>query len=132
MSEDGQLRAVHLILDFEPLSDAFQDVGNAIRAGDLRLCRMDVSIPGFLAQKDLPPIELPLHRALPKAAAPREKTASSRLSLEEEIDQFWLKEEKEEQGAPVIHILDVEEEFDRLSSVRTPGFVVARVVDSTE
>ena len=88
MSEDGQLRAVHLILDFEPLSDAFQDVGNAIRAGDLRLCRMDVSIPDFLARKDLPPIKLPLHRALPEAAASREETASSRLSLEEEIDQF--------------------------------------------
>ena len=27
VSEDGQLRAVHLILDFEPLSNAFQDTG---------------------------------------------------------------------------------------------------------
>ena len=27
MSEDGQLRAVHLILDFEHLSSVFQDVG---------------------------------------------------------------------------------------------------------
>ena len=35
VSEDRQLRAIHLILDFEPLSDAFQEVGHAIRAGDL-------------------------------------------------------------------------------------------------
>ena len=35
MSEDRQLRAIHLILDFEPLSDAFQEVGHAIRTGDL-------------------------------------------------------------------------------------------------
>ena len=35
VSEDRQLRAIHLILDFEPLSDAFQEVGHAIKAGDL-------------------------------------------------------------------------------------------------
>ena len=43
VSEDRQLRAVHLILDFIPLSDKFQDVGNAIRANDPRLARIDVS-----------------------------------------------------------------------------------------
>ena len=37
VSEDRKLRAVHLILDFEPLSDKLQDVGHAIRAGDPRL-----------------------------------------------------------------------------------------------
>ena len=50
MSEDRQLRAVHLILDFKPLSDKFQDMGHAIRAGDPRLARIDVSVPEFLAQ----------------------------------------------------------------------------------
>jgi len=49
MSEDGQLRAIHLILDFEPLSDKFQDVGHTIRAGDPWLVMIDVSMPGFLA-----------------------------------------------------------------------------------
>ena len=34
MSEDRQLRAVHLILNFEPLSDNFQEVGHGIKAGD--------------------------------------------------------------------------------------------------
>ena len=34
MSEDRQLRVVHLILDFEPFSDKFQDVGHMIRAND--------------------------------------------------------------------------------------------------
>ena len=48
VSEDRQLRAVHLILGFEPISNNFQEVGHAIRAGDLRLRRIDVSIPGFL------------------------------------------------------------------------------------
>ena len=43
VSEDRQLRAVHLILDFIPLSDKFQDVGNAIRANDPRLAQIDIS-----------------------------------------------------------------------------------------
>jgi len=49
VSEDRQLRAVHLILDFEPISNNFQEVGHVIRAGDPRLCGIDISIPGFLA-----------------------------------------------------------------------------------
>ena len=49
VSEDGQLQAVHLILDFETLSNIFQDVGQAIRAGNSRLRQIDVSRPSFLA-----------------------------------------------------------------------------------
>ena len=40
MSEDRQLRAVHLILDFEPISKTFQEIGHAIRAGDPRINRI--------------------------------------------------------------------------------------------
>ena len=60
ISEDRQLQATHLILDFEPLSHIFQDVGQAIRAGDPRLVRIDVSKPRFLARRDLSPVELPI------------------------------------------------------------------------
>ncbi|KAL0016312.1 hypothetical protein SO802_003381 [Lithocarpus litseifolius] len=52
-SADGQLRAIHVIFDFQPLSTAFQDVGQAIRAGDPRIHRIDVLRPDFLAQEDL-------------------------------------------------------------------------------
>ena len=34
VSEDRQLKAVHLILDFEPISETFHEVGYAIRARD--------------------------------------------------------------------------------------------------
>ena len=51
VSEDGQLRAVHLILDFNPLSDKFQDVGNVIRVSDSRLARINVSVPRFLTRE---------------------------------------------------------------------------------
>ena len=113
------MRAVHLILDFELLSDAFQDIGNAIRAGDPRLHRIDISVLDFLAQVDLPPVEFPLHRALPEAAASKEETASSCLSLKEEIDQFRLEEEEEVRADPV-EIPNSEGEFDRSSVARTP------------
>ena len=59
VSEDRQLRAVHLILDFLCLLDSFQEVGHAIRAGGPRLRRIDVSIPGFLAREDIVPVGLP-------------------------------------------------------------------------
>ena len=49
ISEDRQLQAVHLILDYESLSHTFQDADQAIRAGDPRLARIDISKPVFLA-----------------------------------------------------------------------------------
>ena len=58
VSEDRQLRAVHLILDFEPISEIYQEIGHAIRAGDQWLARIDVSRPNFLAQHNLPPVVL--------------------------------------------------------------------------
>ena len=88
VSEDRQLRVIHLILNFEPLSNKFQDVGHAIRAGDPRICRIDVTVPRFPVRENVVPVELPPQLALPEAVAPREKTAFSHLSLEEEIDQF--------------------------------------------
>ena len=60
VNDDGQLRAVHLILDFEPISRSFLDVGNSIRARDYRLARIDVSRPNFLADYDLPPVDHPI------------------------------------------------------------------------
>ena len=56
VSEDEQLRAAHLILDYEPISRIFQDAAQALRAGSSRLARIDVSKLGFLAWRDLPPV----------------------------------------------------------------------------
>ena len=70
MNDDEQLRAAHLILDYEPLSRAFLDVGNSIRANDYRWARIDVSWPGFLAPYDLSPIDHPIPQGIPFAAQP--------------------------------------------------------------
>ena len=56
VSADGQLRAAPLILDYMPFTHALVEPGQAIRAGSPRLARIDVSIPGFLASRDLPPV----------------------------------------------------------------------------
>ena len=102
VSEDKQLRVVHLILNFKPLSDKFQVVGHAIRAGDPRLAWIDVSVPGFLVQEDIVQVEFPSRCSPHEAVVLREETTFLHLSLEVEIDQFHLEEEREEQGEPVI------------------------------
>ena len=98
MNNDGQLRAAHLILDYEPISRIFLDVGNFIRANDYRLARIDVSRPGFLAPHDLPPVDHPIPQGVPLATQPLqqvplgqaivEEGAASSSSLKEEIDKF--------------------------------------------
>ena len=72
-------------------------------------------MPGFLAWRDLPLVVLPLQQVLPEAAAaaaPREEIASSRLTLEDEIDKFHF-EEGEAQEAQIVHISDAEDEPDK-------------------
>ena len=103
MNDDGQFRVAHLILDYEPISRTFLDVGNSIRANNYRLARIDISRPGFLAQHDLPPVDHPIPQGIPFAAQPLqqvpleqaivEERATSSSSLEEEIDRFQFKEE---------------------------------------
>ena len=136
MNDDGQLRAVHLILDYEPISRTFLDVGNSIRANDDRLARIDVSRPGFLAPHDLPPVDHPIPQRIPFAAQPlqqvplgqaivEEGAASSSSSLEKEIDRFQFEEE-------VIVISETEEEADEYSCIQTPAQIVTYIGDSSD
>lgn len=105
VNEDGQLRAAHLILGYEPLSRAFLDVNQSIRVGSPRLARINVSKPRFLAQRDLRPVVLPvLQNSQPVTQPPPQENPrvaefveveieSSRLSLEGEIDEFYFEED---------------------------------------
>ena len=78
------------------------------------------------------PIELPPILALPEAVALREETASSRLSLDEEIDQFRLEEEEEEVRANPVEILDSKSELDRSSAAHSPQLIIVEVDSSSE
>ena len=135
MKDDGQLRAAHLILDYELISRTFLDVGNAIRANDYRLARIDISRPHFLAPHDLPPVDHPIPQGILLVAQPlqqvplgqaiaEEGTASS-SSLEEEIDKFRF--EEEETQVKSIVISEAEEEIDEYSCVQTPAPIITYV-----
>ena len=120
MNDDGQLRAAHLILDYEPLSRTFLDVGNSIRENDYCLVHIDVSQPGFLAPYDIPPVDHPIPQGIPFATQPLQQVpfeqaivgegAASSSFLEEEIDRFQFEEE-------AILISEDEEEADEHSCV---------------
>ena len=87
---------------------------------------------GFLAREDIVPVELPSLRSPCEVVVLRGETTSSWLSLVAEIDQFCLEEEGEEQEELVIHVLDSEDELDRLSGVRISDLVIVRVDNNSE
>ena len=93
--------------------------------------RIDVSKPGFLAQRDLLPVALPPQHVPQQVAALREESASSRHSLDGEIDQFHF---REEEGAPErpVELSDFETKFDRFSTVHHPQLIVARLDTSSK
>ena len=126
MSEDGQLQAAHLILDYEPLSRAFLDVGQVIRAGSPQLARIDVSKLGFLARRDLPPVQPPAHRDPQEVSALREGIDSTHSSLEAEIDHFHFNEEGEVSTRPV-ELSDSGSDLDRFSTAHSPELIVAQI-----
>ena len=140
VNDDGQLRAIHLILDYEPLSRSFLDVSNVIRANDYRLAHIDVSRPNFLALYDLPPVDHPILQGVPLAAQPiqqmplgqavAEKGTASSSSFEEEIDKFQF-EEEETQGVEVIVISEAEEETNKYSCIQTSAPIGTYVEDSS-
>ena len=48
LHRDGQLRVVHAILDFKPISNRFQVSKHIIKARNSRLILVDVAIEGFI------------------------------------------------------------------------------------
>ena len=120
MNDDRQFQATHLILDYEPISRTFLDVGNSIRANDYRLARIDVSRPSFLTSHDLPPVDHPIPQGIPLAAQPlqqvplghvvAEEGVASSSSLDKEIDKFRFEEK-------VIVIVEAKEEADEYPCV---------------
>ena len=133
VTEDGQLRAAHLVLGYQPLTCSFQAIGHAIRAGSPSLARIDVSKPKFLARQDLKSVVLPSVRNPPPVAQlpppnnlevtvlAEGETESSHLSLEEEIDEFYFKEEIPK--AALIELSDPEGEQDQNSVASAPVII---------
>ena len=94
MNDNRQLRAVHLILDFEPIFRSYLDVGNSIRVDDYRLARIDVSQPGFLASYNLPPVDHPIPQGIPFAAQPLQQVPLGQAIIGEGVASSSSLEEK--------------------------------------
>ena len=92
---NGQLRAVHLILGYTPLSLAFQAHKYVIKACDPQLHRISVAYQGFVLLEGVPiPEGTPRTQPL-FVATPSIKAFSSQLILKEEEEG---KEEEEKEG----------------------------------
>ena len=93
---DGELRATHLILRYNPISCAFQAPTCVIRARDPRLHRISVAYEGFVVPQGIPlPRYLPLTEPLPVSTLPIGATSPPPpiFQVEEEEEA-----EQEEQG----------------------------------
>ena len=89
---DGQLRAVYLILGYNPISRAFQALSCVIRAKDPRLHRISVAYEGFVVPQGIPfpqysPLTEPLPVASLAAAAISSPLPVFQVEEEEEVEQ---------------------------------------------
>ena len=88
---NGQLRAAHLILGYNPISRAFQALSCVIRAKDPRLRRISVAYEGFVVPQGVPlPRYSPFTEPLPVASLAVAATSSLpvfQVEEEEEVEQ---------------------------------------------
>ena len=90
---DGQLRAAHLILEYNPISREFQAPTCVIRARDPRLHRISVAYEGFVVPQGIPLSRYsPLTEPLPVATFAAGVTSSPsplifQVEEEEEAEQ---------------------------------------------
>ena len=92
---DGQLRAAHLILGYNPISHAFQAPSCVIRAKDPRLSRISVTYEGFIVPQGVPlPRYSPLTEPMPVASLAVAATSSPPVFQVEEEEKV----EQEEEG----------------------------------
>ena len=129
---DGQLRAVHLILGYTPISLAFQAPRCVIKANDPWLHRISVAYEGFIVPEGIPiPKGTPLTRPL-FVATPSVGASSSHLILEEEEEEEKEKEEKEKEEKEkspegIVDFSDSSEEFEVFNQTPSPEGISADI-----
>ena len=102
---DGQLRATHLILGYNPLSSSFQVQKCVIKTKDLRLHLINVAVPGFLNPSSGPQGVLKVEPLL--QYKPEDKPTPLQLvTKEEEEDQ-----EEEEKEEEIVDVSDSEDDY---------------------
>ena len=112
---DGQLKAVHLILGYTPISRAFQAPKFVIKAKDPRLYRISVAYEGFVVPEDVPlPTNTPFTQPLPIATLSAGVPSPSPILQEGEEQE----EEQEEQG--FVDLTDSVDEFEVFNQLSSP------------
>ena len=95
------------------------------------MARIDVSKPGFLAWRDLPPVQLPVQHIPQEVAALGEEIDSTLSSLKAEIDHFCFNEEGEV-PTRLVELSDSDLDLDRFSVAHSPRLIVAWIDTSQE
>ena len=91
---DGQLKAAHLILGYNPISHAFQAPTCVLRAKDPRFHRISVAYEGFVVPQGIPlPRYSPLTESLPIATLAAGATSSPPVLQVEEEEEAEQEEE---------------------------------------
>ena len=110
---DGQLRAVHLILGYTPISRAFQAPRCVIKARNPRLHRISVAYEGFMVPESIPiPEGTPFTQPLPVVILSAGISSPTPVPQEEE-------EGEEESFVDLTDSLDEFEVFNQPSSLKS-------------
>ena len=108
---DGQLRAAHLILGYNPISRSFQAPSCVIKAKDPRLRRISVAYEGFVVPQGVPlPRYPPLAEPLPVASLAEAAPSSPFVFQVEEEEEA---EQEEEGFVDLTSAIDDYEVFNR-------------------
>ena len=112
---DGQLRAVHLILGYTPISSAFQAPKCMIRAKDPRLHRISVAYEGFVVPEGIPLLtSTPFTQPLPVA------TLLARVPSPSLILQEGEEEEEEQKDEGYVDLTESTDEFEVFNQPSSP------------
>ena len=123
---DGQLRAVHIIFGYTPISCTFQALKCVIKAKNPRLYHISVAYEGFLVPEGIPiPKGTPLTQPLFVATLLAEASSSQLVLQEEGEEKEKLEEEKSPEG--IIDLSDSSDEFEVFDHPLSPKSTLANL-----
>ena len=114
VNSNGQLRAVHLILAYAPISSIFQAPKCVIRARDPRLHRISVTVLGFLLPgPKVEGVEITtlIPEGIPKAGV---------LSQQRTVEATTLSRLADVEEGEMLEVADSEDEFEVFSQALSP------------
>ncbi|XP_065633660.1 uncharacterized protein LOC136069278 [Quercus suber] len=134
-SSDGQLRAAHLILKYDPASKAFQAPKYVIKAKDPRLHRISVAFEGFIVPEGtLIPEGVsftePSPKAIPSIGASSSRSVPQKVREGEEEKEKEAEEEEDEEDTSggLVELPDSADEFEVFDQPQSPEVTSKKMV----